>query len=104
MPTLTPRASFWTAALVAGLALWASGAPTVVYPLYAAQWNLSPAVTTAIFAAYPVVLIPVLIIFGNLSDYIGRRAAILIGLVPSPSAAPSSASLPTSAGCSSDAA
>ena len=80
MPTLSPRASFVTAALVAGLALWASGAPTVVYPLYAAQWQLSPALTTAIFAAYPVVLIPVLLIFGNLSDFIGRRAAILIGL------------------------
>ena len=80
MPTLSPRASFVTAALVAGLALWASGAPTVVYPLYAAQWQLSPALTTAIFAAYPVVLIPVLLIFGNLSDYIGRRATILIGL------------------------
>lgn len=80
MPTLSPRAGFWTAALVAGLALWASGAPTVVYPLYAAQWDLTPAVTTAIFAAYPVVLIPVLIVFGNLSDFIGRRAAILLGL------------------------
>lgn len=80
MPTLSPRASFWTAAFVAGLALWASAAPTVVYPLYAAEWHLTPALTTAIFAAYPVVLIPVLLIFGNLSDYIGRRAAILIGL------------------------
>jgi MFS family permease len=78
--TLSPRASFVTAALVAGLALWASGAPTVVYPLYAAQWHLTPALTTAIFAAYPVVLIPVLLVFGNLSDFVGRRATILIGL------------------------
>ena len=81
MPTLSARAAFWTAALVAGLALWASGAPTVVYPLYAEQWNLSPAVTTAIFAAYPVALIPTLVIFGNLSDFLGRRAVILIGLL-----------------------
>ncbi|TXN30587.1 MFS transporter [Lacisediminihabitans profunda] len=80
MLTLSARASFWSAAVVAGLALWASGAPTVVYPLYAAEWNLTPTVTTAIFAAYPIVLIPVLIVFGNLSDFIGRRATILIGL------------------------
>jgi len=71
MPTLSPRASFWTAAFVAGLALWASAAPTVVYPLYAAEWHLTPALTTAIFAAYPVVLIPVLLIFGNLSTTSG---------------------------------
>jgi MFS family permease len=78
--TLPPGASFWVAALVAGLTLWTSGAPTIVYPLYAAEWHLTPAITTAIFALYPVVLIPTLIIFGNLSDYIGRRRAILLGL------------------------
>ena len=78
--TLSTRGSFWTAASVAGLALWASGAPTVVYPLYAAEWHIAPAVTTAIFAIYPAVLVPVLIVFGNLSDVIGRRAVILIGL------------------------
>ncbi len=80
MPTLSPRLSFWTAAAVAGLALWASGAPTIVYPLYAAEWHLTPAITQLIFAVYPIALIPVLLVFGNLSDYIGRRAAILIGL------------------------
>jgi MFS family permease len=78
--TLSQRGSFWTAASVAGLALWASAAPTVVYPLYAQQWELPPAVTTAIFAVYPIVLVPVLIVFGNLSDVIGRRAVILLGL------------------------
>ncbi|MDQ0895055.1 MFS transporter [Agromyces ramosus] len=78
--TLAARGSFWTAASVAGLALWASGAPTVVYPLYAAEWQLQPSVTTAIFAVYPIALVPVLIVFGNLSDVIGRRAVILMGL------------------------
>jgi MFS family permease len=78
--TLAARGSFWTAASVAGLALWASGAPTVVYPIYAEEWQLQPSVTSAIFAIYPLVLVPVLIVFGNLSDVIGRRAVILMGL------------------------
>lgn len=78
--TMGRRGSFFTAAAVAGLALWASGAPTVVYPLYAAEWNVPPTVTTAIFAIYPLVLVPVLIVFGNLSDVIGRRAVIIMGL------------------------
>lgn len=81
MTSLSPRASFWTAAAVAGLALWASGAPTIVYPLYEAQWHLSAAAGTLIFAIYPIALIPTLLVFGNLSDHIGRRAAILLGLV-----------------------
>ena len=80
MRTLGERGSFGAAAAVAGLALWSSAAPTMVYPLYLHEWGLNPAVTTAIFAAYPMVLIPVLLVFGNLSDVIGRRASILIGL------------------------
>ena len=65
MPALSRTASFWTAAAVAGLALWASGAPTVVYPLYARAWDLAPSTTTLIFAVYPLVLIPVLLLFGK---------------------------------------
>lgn len=80
MPALSRTASFWTAAAVAGLALWASGAPTVVYPLYAQAWHLAPSTTTLIFAVYPLVLIPVLLLFGNLSDVLGRRRVMLLGL------------------------
>ena len=80
MRTLGERGSFGAAAAVAGLVLWSSAAPTMVYPLYLHEWGLNPAVTTAIFAVYPLVLIPVLLVFGNLSDVIGRRASILIGL------------------------
>ena len=83
MHSLSRRASFWVAAAVVAIALWTSAAPTVSYPLYAAEWNLTPVVTTAIFAVYPLVLVVVLVLFGNLSDYIGRRQAILYGLAAS---------------------
>ncbi|GAA3551524.1 MFS transporter [Microlunatus spumicola] len=75
------RASFWTAAAVAALALWTSGAPSVSYPLYAAEWHLTPTTTNAIFAVYPIVLVVVLVVLGDLSDHIGRRASIVLGLV-----------------------
>jgi predicted MFS family arabinose efflux permease len=81
MTTLGRRAAFWTAAAVAGLALWTSAAPSVSYPLYASEWHLSPATTNAVFAVYPVVLVAVLVVFGDLSDHIGRRASIVLGLV-----------------------
>ncbi|MGW0080340.1 MFS transporter [Streptomyces sp. NPDC003393] len=80
MPLLGTRASFWTAGAVVALALWTSACPTMTYPLYQAEWGVSTTTVTWIFAAYPIVLIPVLIIFGDLSDHIGRRASILIGL------------------------
>jgi len=78
--TLGQRASFWTAAAVAALALWTSAAPSVSYPLYAARWHLTPTTTNAIFAVYPIVLVLVLVVLGDLSDHIGRRASIVLGL------------------------
>ncbi len=80
MRTLSRRSSFVVAASVAAIALWTSAAPTVTYPVYAEEWNLTPATTTTIFAIYPLVVVIALAIFGNLSDYIGRRSTILLGL------------------------
>jgi MFS family permease len=78
--TLPRAASYWTAAAVAAIALWTSGAPSTTYPLYEAQWHVTPAVTTTIFAVYPLTLVIVLLVFGDLADHLGRRAAILLGL------------------------
>jgi predicted MFS family arabinose efflux permease len=82
MPSIN-RLSFWTCAAVLALALWTSGAATPVYPLYAADWHLTPFLTTSVFAVYPLVLVVVLLVFGDLSDTIGRRASILLGVVSS---------------------
>ena len=68
MHVLGRRASLWVAAAVAAMALWTSAAPTITYPLYAAQWHLDPTVTTAIFAVYPAMLVVMLVLFGDLSD------------------------------------
>jgi MFS family permease len=77
---LDRRTSFWVAAAVIVHTLWTSAAPAVSYPLYAAQWHLTHTVTTAIFAVYPIAVVISLLVFGNLSDHIGRRTAILFGL------------------------
>jgi MFS family permease len=53
------------------------------YPLYAAEWLLTPAVTTSIFAVYPLMVVSTLIMVGDISDYIGRRKAMLLGLAAS---------------------
>lgn len=82
-PTAPSRSGFWTGAAVVALALWASAAPTITYPLYAHAWHLTPTGTTAMFATFPVVLAIVLTLFGDLADHIGRRNTIEIGLAAS---------------------
>jgi MFS family permease len=75
------RASFLTATAIVAHTIWTSAAPALTYPLYAQQWHLTTFATTAIFAVYPVFVVFVLVLFGNLSDHIGRRETMLIGLV-----------------------
>jgi predicted MFS family arabinose efflux permease len=81
--TLGRRASFWVSAGVVGHTLWTSAAPALTYRLYADEWHLNHATTTAIFAIYPIVVVAVLVGFGDVSDFIGRRAAMLLGLAAS---------------------
>ncbi len=77
---LSARSSFVVAAAVLVLALWSSGAPAMVYPVWAARWGLSPLVTTSVFAVYPIALVVVLVVFGSLSDHLGRRALLVAGV------------------------
>ncbi len=63
--------------------LWTSAAPALVYRLYAQEWQLSHTVTAGIFAIYPIVVVAVLIGFGSISDYVGRRATMLAGVAAS---------------------
>src|SRR5436190_19525733 len=52
-----------------------------LYAVYAARFGFSSLVLTAIFAAYAVVLVPALLLFGRLSDRFGRRPVVVAGLV-----------------------
>jgi len=58
----------------------------MTYRLYAEQWHLTATVTTGVFAVYPIVVVAVLVGFGDLSDHIGRRLVMLLGLGASLSA------------------
>ena len=77
---LGQRASFWVAAGVVAHTFWTSASPSMTYPLFAEEWHLTHTVTTAVFAIYPIVVAAVLVGFGDVSDYVGRRTAILWGV------------------------
>jgi MFS family permease len=54
--------------------------PTPLYPLYQARMGFSALVITVIFATYAVGVIAGLLLFGRLSDQIGRRRVLLPGI------------------------
>ena len=66
---------FIYAVVVAGVTL-----PSPLYVAYQERWGLSTAAITALYALYPVGILPVLLLAGHWADYIGRRKVILIGL------------------------
>lgn len=80
---LSKKTSFWVAAAVVAHTLWTSAAPGMIYPVYAEQWHLTTTMTTAIFSVYPIVVVAILVLFGDVSDFIGRRETMLLGLASS---------------------
>ena len=63
------------------LLFFAAGAPSPLYGIYRAQLRFSATTLTAVFATYALVLLLTLLIFGSVSDYLGRRRVILAALV-----------------------
>jgi MFS family permease len=68
-------------AVITAMTFAASGAaPTTLYQRYEEVFGLTPFVLTVIFGAYVLSLLGALLTVGSLSDYIGRRPAILAAL------------------------
>src|SRR5581483_6810255 len=53
---------------------------TPLYAVYAHRFGFSSLVLTTIFATYAAVLVPTLVLFGRLSDRVGRRPVVVGGL------------------------
>ncbi|MFE1775558.1 MFS transporter [Streptomyces sp. NPDC059008] len=80
-PTKTHRAvkssgRFWATAYTLLLLLTGTNLPTPLYRGYQQDFGFSPLVVTLIFAVYVAALVPSLLIFGPLSDAIGRRKVL----------------------------
>lgn len=60
-----------------GLFLFTGGAPTPLYGVYASRWDFGSPTLTAVFAVYAAALLVALLLFGDLSDAVGRRPVVL---------------------------
>jgi MFS family permease len=60
--------------------LAASAAPTPLYATYQKTWGFSALTTTVVFGIYAVAFLSALLTFGRLSDHIGRRPVLLVGI------------------------
>jgi MFS family permease len=54
--------------------------PTPLYPLFEARYSFGELTVTVIFAVYSFGVIAGLLVFGNLSDEVGRKPVLLLGL------------------------
>ena len=80
---LPPAAGFWVVAGVFVLLLFAAAAPSPLYGVYQAHWRFSAITLTAVFAVYALLLLVTLLVFGSVSDFVGRRQVILVSLAMS---------------------
>jgi MFS family permease len=78
--TLSPRVAFALVAAIIGLALFSSGTPSPLYGTYRELWGFSSLVLTLVYATYAFGVLAALVLAGRLSDEVGRRPVLLVGL------------------------
>ncbi|GHB79134.1 MFS transporter [Streptomyces cirratus] len=77
-----PRGSgFWVVGAVLVLLMLSSSVPSALYVLYQQKWGLSSGTITVVFALYAVTVLAGLLLFGSLSDTLGRRPVLAASLV-----------------------
>lgn len=77
---LGPTAALILLASIIVSLLAASSAPTPLYAVYQGEWGFSPITTTVVFGVYAVAVLVSLLIFGKISDHIGRKPVLFVAL------------------------
>jgi MFS family permease len=80
VPSTSRQRGFAFAAYTFFVVMLGTTLPTPLYPTFQARYGFGPLLVTVIFAIYAVGVVCGLILFGNLSDHIGRKRPLLLGL------------------------
>ncbi|MET7597568.1 MFS transporter [Streptomyces sp. NPDC005481] len=78
---LGPVASIAVLASILVSLLAASSAPTPLYAIYQQRWGFSPVTVTVVFGVYAVAVLLSLLVFGKISDHVGRRPVLVTALL-----------------------
>ncbi len=73
--------AFAAVAYTVAVLLAGSNLPTPLYPMYQRSFGLSPLMVTVVFATYAITVMPCLLVFGPLSDAVGRRRVLIPAVV-----------------------
>src|ERR1700744_3902695 len=77
---LSPRIAFGLLTSIMLMLLASSSAPTPLYATYQAAWGFSAITVAVIFGVYALAVLMSLLVFGSLSDHVGRRPLLIIAL------------------------
>lgn len=78
---LGPLASLGLLSSILVSLLASSSAPTPLYAVYQARWGFSPITVTVVFGVYAVAVLVALLVFGKISDHVGRRPVLFMALI-----------------------
>ncbi len=78
---LSKRGGFWLVAFLVVTGLLGSYSLTPLYAVYQDRWHFSDLMLSVAFACYSLGTIVALLLFGSLSDRVGRRAAFVPALL-----------------------
>ncbi|MFD3721510.1 MFS transporter [Streptomyces sp. NPDC058674] len=78
---LSGSRAFWLVGAILILLLLSSSVPSPMYALYQQRWHFSATMLTVVFGIYAVAVLVTLLLFGSLSDTLGRRKVLLVALV-----------------------
>ncbi len=87
LPRLGRGPAFWSSAAVFAVVLGGSAMASPLYGVYQASWHFSSTTLTTVFAVYAFALLVVLLVAGSVSDHVGRRPMMAVGLLAEAGAA-----------------